>query len=105
MPSVSMATPASYVTPSEPVATPAVAAADQPDAKRLTMIALKSGEVQGVRSYRVDKGIMNYVLPNGMGGSVYVTEVDWRATTQLNSDKNIVVPSVVGPTDSFSAVN
>jgi hypothetical protein len=104
-PSISMATPASYVAPSVPVAAPATAVADQPVATRLTMIALKSGEVQGVRSYRVDKGIMNYVLPNGMGGSVYVTEVDWRATTQLNSDMHIVVPPVTATADRSSAVN
>lgn len=77
------ATPASYVTKSAAVAT----GGEPTEAARTTMIALKSGEIQAVSSYRVDKGVMNFVLPSGVGGSVYVTEIDWRATSQLNSDK------------------
>jgi hypothetical protein len=105
---VSTATPASYVTARVTVAAstaPATAAAEQADTPRLTMIALKSGEVQGVRSYRVDHGILNYVLPSGMGGSVYVSDIDWRATTQLNSDKSIAAPAVAATIDGSSAVN
>jgi hypothetical protein len=104
--SVATATPASYVTPSAPTAAPAVAAAtaEQPGDARLTMIALKSGEIQGVRSYRVDKGVLNYVLPSGMGGSVYVSDIDWRTTTQVNSDKHIAVPTVATTVGS-DAVN
>lgn len=91
--SSTVATSASYVTPG--AAAPATgttmgasrAAAGKP---RLTLIALKSGEIQGVSSYRVDKGILNYVLPSGVGGSVYVTEIDWPTTTQLNSDKTVM---------------
>jgi hypothetical protein len=105
---VRTATPAAYVTASTPVAgssAPVTAAAQQPDTPRLTMIALKSGEVQGVLSYRVDHGVLNYVLPSGMGGSVYVTDIDWRATTQLNSDKNIAAPAIPTTIDPSSAVN
>lgn len=88
-----VATPASYVMPG--VAAPATgttigAAAAAAGKPRLTLIALKSGEIQGVSSYRVDKGILNYVLPSGVGGSVYVTEIDWPTTTQLNSDKTVM---------------
>jgi hypothetical protein len=106
--SVSTASPASYVTTSTLVpasAAPTTAAAAQPGTPRLTLIALKSGEVQGVLSYRVDKGVLNYVLPSGMGGSVYVTDIDWRATTQLNADKNIAPPAVATTIDRASAVN
>jgi hypothetical protein len=57
----------------------------------LTLIALKSGEVQGVRSYRSDNGYLNFVLPNGQGGSVDVDQVDWKSTTKLNAEKGVVV--------------
>jgi hypothetical protein len=105
---VSAATPASYFTASPAVATsaaPATTVAEQLGTPRLTMIALKSGDVQGVLSYRVDHGVLNYVLPSGMGGSVYVTDIDWRATTQLNAHENIAAPAVATSLDRSSAVN
>jgi hypothetical protein len=54
---------------------------------RLTLIALKSDEIYGVTSYRVDGGSMSYVLLNGIKGSVDATEVDWGKTSQLNAGR------------------
>jgi len=54
---------------------------------RLTLIALKSDEIYGVTSYRVDGGSMSYVLSNGIKGSVDATEVDWGKTSQLNAGR------------------
>jgi hypothetical protein len=105
---VSTATPASYVTATAPVAAvtvPPMGTSEPPAASPLTMIALKSGEVQGVRTYRVDHGVLNYVLASGMGGSVYMTDIDWRATTQLNSDKNVAAPAAATTVDRASAIN
>jgi len=56
----------------------------------VTMIALKSGEIQAVRSYRIDNGVLNYVLPNGRGGSVYVAEIDWPTTTRLTGEHKTI---------------
>jgi len=84
---------ANYVAPSAPAAESAAPA--------LTMIALKSGEVQGVRSYRVDNGILNFVLPTGQGGSVDVGQVDWKATSQINAERIPVPPNP----DSARALN
>src|SRR4029077_1353644 len=52
---------------------------------RVTLIALKSDEVFGVTSYRIDDGHLNYVLSGGQRGSAEVAEVDWTRTSQLNA--------------------
>ena len=70
---------------------PAAATAPSENMATLTIIALKSGEVQSVRSYRIDNGFLNFVLPNGQGGSVDVEQVDWKSTTKVNAEKGIVV--------------
>lgn len=54
-------------------------------AQRLTLIALKSGEIYAVTEYRLDNGSLSYVLSNGISGSVDGPEVDWRETSQLNA--------------------
>jgi hypothetical protein len=42
--------------------------------------------VYAVTSYRINGGSLSYVLTTGGKGSVDLTEVDWRATSRLNSD-------------------
>jgi len=96
--STGVATPASYMT----VAAPVVTSGEQAAPERLTMIALKSGEVQSVRSYRIDNGVMNFVLPSGVGGSVYVSDINWPATTQLSSDHTIVATTTVDATRALN---
>jgi hypothetical protein len=97
---------AAYVAPSTPATenaqpsiAPGVAAQGSTDAAdranengpvRLTMIALKSNRVYGVRKYRIDNGSLSFVLANGERGSVDIMEVDWRKTSQLNTGKNAV---------------
>jgi|SRR5277367_577529 len=55
-------------------------------AVRTKLIALKSDQVYEVAQYRIDSATLNYVLTNGEKGSVGVTEVDWRKTSQLNAE-------------------
>ena len=81
--SSSLASPATFVSPTAPTA-----AGDT--TPHVTMIALKSGEIQSVRGYRIDNGVLNYVLPSGVGGSVYVSEIDWPTTTRLTTDHKVV---------------
>src|SRR6266478_6563426 len=93
---ISYAPPSASATddqPSAPVAlrsqTPAAESnpAGTSNPARLTLIALKSDEIYGVTSYRVNGGSMSYVLSNGIKGSVDATEVDWGKTSQLNAGR------------------
>jgi hypothetical protein len=74
----SMFTPASLSTAADP-------GASAVPARRITMIALKSDEVFGVTSYRIEDGRLNYTLLNGETGSAEVGEVDWTRTSQINT--------------------
>jgi len=53
---------------------------------RVRLIALKSENVYAVTNYRINGGSLSYVLASGGKGSVDLTEVDWRATSRLNSE-------------------
>ena len=52
----------------------------------ISAIALKSEKVYAVTSYRVQGSNLNYVLTNGVAGSVSISEVDWRKTSRLNTE-------------------
>jgi hypothetical protein len=52
---------------------------------RISWIALKSGNVDAVTNYRIHQGSVSYVLSTGAQGSVDITAVDWRKTSQLNA--------------------
>jgi hypothetical protein len=54
-------------------------------ADRVTLIALKSDEVFGVTSYRIEDGHLNYVLSGGTRGSAEAADVDWTKTSELNT--------------------
>jgi len=54
-------------------------------AQRTTLIALKSGEVFEVTSYRSEDGQLNYILVGGAAGSAEVGEVDWTKTSEMNT--------------------
>lgn len=54
-------------------------------ARRITMIALKSNDVFGVTSYRIEDGQLNYTLLSGEAGSAEVAEVDWTRTSEINT--------------------
>jgi hypothetical protein len=47
-------------------------------------IVLKSSEVFGVASYRIERGRLNYILGGGTVGSADVNDVDWMKTSELN---------------------
>lgn len=51
---------------------------------RLSVIALKSGEMLSVVHYQIDDGSLSFELPSGEKGSIDLPEVDWRETSQLN---------------------
>jgi hypothetical protein len=77
---------------------PSTAAVASPTV-RTKLIALKSDQVYEVTQYRIDSGSLNYVLTSGEKGSVGVTEVDWRKTSQLNAEP------AVAPVTSAAALN
>ena len=52
---------------------------------RVSVIALKSGEMLSVVHYQIDNGSLSFELPSGEKGSIDLPEVDWRETSQLNS--------------------
>jgi len=62
---------------------PNTGTATQP--RRITMIALKSNDVFGVTSYRIEDGQLNYTLLSGEAGSAEVAEVDWTRTSEINT--------------------
>jgi hypothetical protein len=70
--------------PSAPISpTTSFRSARQP--LRISWIALKSGSVDAVTNYRIHQGSVSYVLSTGAQGSVDITAVDWRKTSQLNA--------------------
>jgi hypothetical protein len=54
----------------------------------LTLIALKSDTIFTVANYRIDNDQLNFMSPSGSAGSVSVSEIDWRRTSQLNGDRD-----------------
>ena len=69
-----------------PVQTPRTSAVATGQANRVRLIALKSENVYAVTNYHINGGSVSYVLTSGATGSVDVTEVDWRATSRLNTE-------------------
>jgi hypothetical protein len=53
---------------------------------RIKWIALKHGNEYAVTYYRIHDGSVVYVLSSGAKGSVDITAVDWRKTSQLNAE-------------------
>jgi hypothetical protein len=76
------------------VAASAPSAPERP--AQLTLFALKTGSVYAVTNYWVDSGSLAYVLSNGSAGNVDLQEIDWGATTQLNSERNVRVTLRIG---------
>jgi hypothetical protein len=88
------------ITTTEPVSLMAPNANPEGDQQRVhaTLLALKSDTVYTVTDYRVDGGMMNFVLSSGEKGAVSLNEVDWRKTTQLNAEhRDTVTPAAVQP--------
>jgi len=68
-------------------ATPVV----QTQKQRLTLLALRTGTVYAATDYWRDEDRLVYILPNGKEGQVDMGDLDWKTTTQLNSDRNVKV--------------
>lgn len=62
----------------------------QPKAK-LTLFALRAGTVYAVTDYWRDEDRLGYVLSNGKEGQIDLSELDWKTTTQLNTERSVKV--------------
>lgn len=71
-------------------AEPAAAAVSVPKAK-LTLIAVKTGTVYAVTDYWRNEDRLGYVLSSGKEGEVDLSELDWKTTSQLNTERNVKV--------------
>jgi len=69
-----------------PAQTPRISSVATGQAARVRLLALKSENVYAVTNYHINGGSVSYVLTSGATGSVDVTEVDWRATSHLNTE-------------------
>jgi hypothetical protein len=58
---------------------------------KLTLFAIQAGTVYAVTDYWRDEDRLAYVLSNGKEGQVDLSELDWKTTTQLNTERNIKV--------------
>lgn len=76
--------------PAENLPAPASGAAPSPKAK-VTLIALKEGTIYAATDYWRDDDHLVYVMPNGKEGQVDMGDLDWKTTTQLNSDRSVKV--------------
>lgn len=58
---------------------------------KVTLFALREGTVYAATDYWRDDDRLVYVTPNGKQGQVDMNDLDWKTTTQLNSDRNVKV--------------
>jgi len=58
---------------------------------RATLLVL-GRETLSVSKYRIENGVVSYVLADGGQGAVQVSDVDWRATSQLNARPAYAIP-------------
>jgi hypothetical protein len=58
-----------------------------PETARVTRIALTSDIAFDVTKYRIDGDRLNYVRPDGHVGAVELRDVNWRKTSQLNTER------------------
>jgi len=53
------------------------------------VFVLKTGTVLAVGNYQYQDGRITYTLANGGGGVVSAEDVDWTATTRVNSQRGV----------------
>jgi hypothetical protein len=63
----------------------------QPPRPKLTLFAVRAGTVYAVTDYWRDDDRLAYVLSNGKEGQIDLSELDWKTTTQLNTERNVKV--------------
>jgi hypothetical protein len=74
----------------------------------LTLIALRNETIYGVTRYWLDGDNLDYVLPSGTQSSCALNDVDLARTTQLNSERGIILSLRDAPAPEMalsSAVN
>jgi hypothetical protein len=76
---------ASYQAPLSTVSNPSMGRQQA----QLTLIVFKSEAIYAASDYWIDEGRLNYVLSDGTEHSSDLSEVDWRRTTQLNSERGV----------------
>jgi hypothetical protein len=69
----------------------AASATVQPPRPKLTLFAVRAGTVYAVTDYWRDDDRLAYVLSNGKEGQIDLSELDWKTTTQLNTERNVKV--------------
>ena len=69
-----------------PAQTPRTSSVGSGQPARVRLLALKSENVYAVTNYHINGGSVSYVLTSGATGSLDITEVDWRATSRLNTE-------------------
>jgi hypothetical protein len=75
--------------PPAPQASPAEVL--HPKASQLTLLALKNEMIYAVTQYWVEGDHLSYLRPSGASGDLSLDELDWPRTTQLNSERGVIV--------------
>ena len=57
----------------------------------LTLIALKSATIYAATDYWLDSGRLFYMLPTGVEQSTDLSDVDWKNTFQLNTERGVAL--------------
>jgi hypothetical protein len=58
---------------------------------KLTLFALRAGTVYAVTDYWRDEDHLVYLLASGKQGQLEMDDLDWKTTSQLNSERNVKV--------------
>ena len=61
----------------------------QTKASQLTILALRNEIIYAVTQYWVDGDHISYLRPSGASGDLYLDELDWARTMQLNSERGV----------------
>jgi len=61
----------------------------QTKASQLTLLALRNEIIYAVTQYWVDGDHISYLRPSGASGDLYLDELDWARTMQLNSERGV----------------
>ena len=75
--------------PSEPVSSEALSVAATRPAPGMPVFVLKGGMVLSVGNFSYREGRINYSLAGGGSGVISTDEIDWSATTHLNSERGV----------------
>ena len=89
--SAEMIDKASLVRTLETETAPPASPATPAQKTKLTLLAIKAGNVYAATDYWRDEDQLCYVLPNGKQGQIEMSDLDWKTTTQLNTDRNVKV--------------